>query len=102
MSLQLINLRKVAIQKELEIIFKEKSSSRSWKIARDGVIKFAFPKPWGDPLDYTPEQVLDTADEFDITIEGREQILGRKEMEDFVADALKSPQAAKTADEDRE
>src|SRR6058998_393535 len=102
MSLQLINLRKIAIQKELEIIFKEKSSGRSWKIARDGVIKFAFPKPWGDPLDYTPEQVLDTADEFDIMVEGRHQVLARKEMEDFVADALKSPHSAKTADEDRE
>ena len=102
MSLQLINLRKIAIQKEIEITFKEKSSGRSWKIARDGVIKFAFPKPWGDPLEYSPEQVLDTADEFNIVIQGRQQILGRKEMEDFVADALKSPQSAKTSDEDRE
>ena|SRR5438552_10380190 len=102
MSLQLMNLRKIAIQKELEITFKEKSSGRCWKIARDGVIKFAYPKPWGDPLNHTPEQVLDTADQFDIMVEGRQQVLGRKEMEDFIAEALKSPPSAKTADEDRE
>jgi hypothetical protein len=34
--------------------------------------------------------------------DGRQQVLNRKEMEDFMADALKSPLAARSTDEEHE
>jgi len=100
--LELINLKKLAIQGEMEITFKEKASGRAWKVSRDGILKFAVPKPWGDPLDYSPEQVIEVADEFSVVAADRRQVLDRKEMEKFVAESLKSPAAAKSADEERE
>jgi hypothetical protein len=101
MNMELINLKKVAIQKEIEITFREKSSGRAWKVSRDGILKFAFPKPWGEPLEYSPEQVVQTADEFSLVSDDKQQVIGRKEMEDFLADALKSP-LAKSTDEEHE
>ena len=102
MNMELINLKKIAIQREMEITFREKSSGRAWKVSRDGVLKFGLPKPWGEPLDYSPEQIVQTADEFSLVSDGRQQVLNRKEMEDFIADALKSPLAARSTDEEHE
>jgi len=100
--MEVINLKKVAIQKEMEITFREKSSGRAWKISRDGILKFAFPKPWGEPLEYSPEQILETADEFSLVFDSKQQqVMGRKEMEDFLANALGSP-LSKSTDEEHE
>ena len=100
--MELINLKKVAIQKEMEITFREKSSGRAWKISRDGILKFAFPKPWGEPLEYSPEQVVQTADEFSLVFDDKQQqVMSRKEMEDFLANALGSP-LSKSTDEEHE
>src|SRR5262249_15895728 len=101
MNIELINLKRLAIQKAVEITFREKSSGRAWKVSRDGILKFALPKPWGEPLEYSPEQIVQTADEFSLVSAEKEQVLGRKEMEDFLANALKSPQA-KSNDEEHE
>ena len=85
----------------MEITFREKASGRAWKVSRDGILKFAVPKSWGDPLDYSPEEIIELADEFSLVVADRQQVLDRKEMEKFLADSLKSP-AAKSADEERE
>ena len=97
--MELISLKRLAIQKAVEITFREKSTGRAWRVSRDGILKFAFPKPWGEPLEYSPEQIVQTADEFSLVSAEKEQIMGRKEMEDFLASALKSPQA-KSNDEE--
>ena len=101
--MELINLKKLAIQGEMEITFKEKASGRAWKVSRDGILKFAVPKPWGgDPLEHSPEQVMEVADEFSVAAADRRQVLDRKEMEEFLAKSLKSPAATKSADEELE
>ena len=102
MAVKLIDLKKIAIQKDMEITFKESSSGHAWKIARDGVLKYPFQKPWGEPLDYTPEQILGTADEFSLVAQGKQQTLSRQEMENFLREALKTPHAAKAVDEEHE
>jgi hypothetical protein len=102
MAVKLIDLKKIAILKDLEITFKESSSGHAWKIARDGVLKFAVPKPWGEPLDYTPEQTLGTADVFSLVTQGKQQVLSRQEMENFLTEALKAPHAAKAVDEEHD
>jgi hypothetical protein len=99
--MELITLKKLAIQKEMEITFREKSSGRAWKVSRDGILKFAFPKPWGEPLEYSPEQIMQAADEFSLVSAEKEQVMGRKEMENFLADILKGPQT-KSNDEEHE
>ncbi len=100
--MELINLKKIAIQKEMQIVFRETSSGRAWMVSRDGILKFAYPKPWGELLDHSPEQIIQTADEFNLITDESNVVLGRREMEDFLRDALKSPLAAKSGDEDRE
>jgi hypothetical protein len=97
--MELISLKKLAIQKEVEITFRERSSGRAWKVSRDGILKFAFPKPWGEPLEYSPEQLMQTADEFRLVSAEAEQVIGRSEMEDLLADVFKSPQAKSTNEE---
>jgi hypothetical protein len=101
MNLELISLKRLAIQKAVEITFREKSSGRAWKVSRDGILKFAFPKQWGEPLEYSPEQILQSADEFTLVSAEKEQVVGRKEMGDFLANALKSPHT-KSNDEEHE
>jgi hypothetical protein len=53
-------------------------------------------------LDYTPEQTLGTADEFSLVSQGKQQVLNRQEMENFLTEALKAPHAAKAVDEEHE
>ncbi len=97
MGLDLITLRKLAILKEAEIVFKETSTGRAWKIAPDGVIKFALPRTWGEPLDFTPEQILKTADEFSFVATGKPVVFNRVEMERFLTDSFRSPHSSKAA-----
>jgi hypothetical protein len=100
--MELISLKKLAIQREMEIIFRETRSGRAWKVSRDGVLKFANPKPWGELLDYSPEEIMQTADEFSLVTDEKQLVLDRKQMEDFLSGTLKSPPSAKSAEEDRE
>lgn len=100
MGMDLIGLRRLAILKEAEIVFKETSTGRAWKIARDGVIKFALPKTWGEPLDFTPEEIFKAADEFSFVVAGKPAVLDRVQMERVLADGLKTPHAAKASPEE--
>ncbi len=84
-SVSLLNLRKMAIQKEAEVTFRESASGRAWKVSGDGIVKFAAPKPWGTPVDHNPESVLQAADEFLLTSHGQSRRLTRSEMEAFLA-----------------
>ncbi len=100
MTIDLQNLRRWVIQQATELTFREKATGRAWKLASDGVVKYAQPPVWGSPSIETPEQILEIADEFVLVSRGNTQILSRSQLEVLLSGMLKKaiPSAAEASE----
>jgi len=99
MNFSLQELRKFAIQEDVEVTYRDKATGRSWKVSRDGIVRFGAAKPWGDLMDHTPESILDLADEF--SLDGREmpRLINRAQMGQLLADSLGKTSTSRSEDE---
>lgn len=88
MVISLQELRKFAIQEQIEIAFREESTGHSWRVSIDGIVKFGTPKPWGETVDYTPESTLALADEFSLEGPEKARLLTRAQMTQLLAKAM--------------
>ena len=100
MTIDLQNLRRWVIQQATELTFREKATGRAWKVALDGVVKYDQPRAWGSPPDFTPEQVLQLADEFVLVSRSKTQLLSRQELEALLDGSFKkgAPTAAEASE----
>ena len=99
MSFSLQDLRKLAIQQDVEITYRVKATGRSWRVSRDGIVKFGAAKPWGEPVDHTPEAILTLADEFSMEGQQMPRLLTRDQMSQLLAGCLGRTSTSSTEDE---
>lgn len=79
--MDLLSLRRWVIEQGQELTFREKATGRAWKLSPEGVLKYSQPPNWGIPLDHTPEQIFQVADEFILGDRVKTQTLTRLELE---------------------
>jgi len=99
MIISLQELRKFAIQEQTEITFHEESTGHSWRISRDGIVKFGASKPWGETVNHTPESTLALADKFSLEGPEKVRLLTRVQMTQLLADSLAHKAAPHSEDE---
>ncbi len=99
MSFSLQELRKFAIQEQVEITFRDKATGHSWRISRDGIVKFGVSKPWGERVDHTAESTLALANEFSLEGPEKARLLTRTQMTQLLADSLTRTATSRSEDE---
>ena len=98
MNLSLLELKRYALQEEVEITFRETSSNRTWKVCRDGIVRFGLSKSWGQPLDHSPESILDLAEEFSLEKQGKLRLLNQAQMSLLLGETMRKATTSRRED----
>jgi len=89
MEIKLLELRKFAIEKRVDVCFKDKNSSELCVVDKQGIAKIPGKNTFKEPFHVNIEEVLKTATEFIIEdVKGR-QIATVEKMAEMIADVLK-------------
>ncbi len=89
MEIKLLELRKFAIEKRVDVGFKDKNSSELCVVDKQGIAKIPGKNTFKEPFHINVEEALKTATEFIIEDGKGRQIIAVEKMAEMIADALK-------------
>ncbi len=88
MTIKLLDLRKFAIEKRVDVGFKDKNSSELCVVDKHGIAKVPGKNTFKEPFHINIEEALKTATEFIIEDGKGRQIVTVEKMTEMIADVL--------------
>jgi len=94
MTIKLLDLRKFAIEKRVDVGFKDKNSSELCVVDKHGIAKVPGENTFKEPFHINIEEALKTATEFIIEDARGRQTVTVEKMAEMIADVLKPKTSA--------
>ncbi|KRT65416.1 MAG: hypothetical protein XU11_C0027G0023 [Candidatus Dadabacteria bacterium CSP1-2] len=94
MTIKLLDLRKFAIEKRVDVGFKDKNSSELCVVDKHGIAKIPVKNTFKEPFHIDIEGALKTATEFIIEDGKEKQVITVEEIAEMIADVLKPKTSA--------
>ncbi|MER3446758.1 MAG: hypothetical protein C4291_07910 [Candidatus Dadabacteria bacterium] len=89
MSIKLLDLRKFAIEKRVEVGFRDKNSGELCVVNKHGIAKIPGKNSFNEPFQIDIDEALKTATEFIIDDGRGKQVIKEEKMSEIIAEALK-------------
>ncbi|MGH7802297.1 MAG: hypothetical protein ACREOW_17010 [Thermodesulfobacteriota bacterium] len=94
MSIKLLELRKFAIEKRVDVCFKDKNSNELCVVDKHGIAKIPGKNTFKEPFHVNIEEALKTATEFIIEDGKGRQVVTAEKIGEMIGEALKPKSAA--------
>jgi len=89
MAIKLLDLKKFAIDKRVDVGFRDKNSAELCVLSRHGTAKIPGKDSFKEPFQIDIDEALKTAAEFIIEDSKGKQVIKEEEMAEMIAEALK-------------
>ena len=89
MTIKLLDLKKFAIEKMVDVGFRDKNSGELCVVNRHGIAKIPGKDSFKEPFQIDIDEALKTAAEFIIEDSKGKRVIKEEEMSEIVAEALK-------------
>jgi|GEM_PF-2500351 len=103
-EVKLVDIKKLAIEKRVSIVFKDSRTGNAWEVSKDGVLRKPGRalKSWKDIPSYSVGEVLSNADEFRIGSDEEQKLLDRQALAALITETftVRGPSTKTKKDED--
>lgn len=89
MPIRLLDLRKFAIEKRVDVGFRDKNSGELCVVNKHGIVKIPGKNSFKEPFHIDIDEAIKTATEFIIDDGKGKQVINEEKMSEMIADALR-------------
>lgn len=89
MAIKLLDLKKFAIEKVVDVGFRDKKSGELCVVSKHGIAKIPAKNSFKEPFQIDIDEALKTADEFIIEDGKGKRVIKEEKMSEMIAEALR-------------